>query len=567
MNLQGLFRLRPERHGGAAASLRAVNDSFAVIEFSPSGEILTANENFLRLMGYERSQVVGRHHAMFVDDAYAGSSEYATFWSQLRTGTPQTAQFRRLASGGRPVWLGATYCPVLDASGVVCSILKVATDITRRKSLDAERQGQIEAIDRSLAVIEFDLGGTILTANANFLDAMGYRLDEVQGHHHAMFMPDGAANDPDYVRFWQGLRNGAFQSGEYMRLGKDGREIWIQATYNPVLDVAGKPCKVIKFATVVTDRKLRDAEFEGQINAVNRVQAVVQFNLDGCVIAANENFLRVMGYRLDEIIGRHHSMFLEAAQAADPAYAGFWAGLKGGRPDARVFKRVGKGGKPVWIQASYNPIFDLSGRVTKIVKFASDVSDMISLTENTERSVNNVSTATGALTASIREITGSINKTRDVSDDIVEKAQASGAVSNGLLEAVNAMQSVLKLIRHIAGQVNLLALNATIEAARAGEFGKGFAVVASEVKTLANRTAAATDEISGQIGRVHDMSEQVAGSVEATLRAADQVNDNIRQVLLSIEHQMSATHDICESTQTTSSAVGLIMDKLKRNAG
>ena len=238
-----------------------------------------------------------------------------------------------------------------------------------------DNQGKVDAIMRSQAVIEFELDGTIITANENFLSAMGYALEEVQGRHHSLFCDPAYAASQDYKAFWDGLRQGHFQSAAFQRYAKGGREVWIQASYNPVLDRAGKPFKVIKFATDITDQMQKAADHAAQIEAISRVQAVIAFNLDGTIISANENFLATVGYRLEEIAGKHHSMFCDPAYVASAEYAQFWERLRAGEYAAAEFQRFGKGGREVWIQASYNPILDASGRPAKVIKFATDISE------------------------------------------------------------------------------------------------------------------------------------------------------------------------------------------------
>ncbi|MDB5535283.1 MAG: chemotaxis protein, partial [Devosia sp.] len=236
-------------------------------------------------------------------------------------------------------------------------------------------RSKVEAIMRSQAVIEFNLDGTIITANDNFLATLGYALDEIAGKHHRMFVEPEFAAGADYHRFWQELGQGKFQSGEYKRIAKGGKEVWIQATYNPVLSKAGKVLKVIKFATDITAQKNRAADNAAQIEAISRAQAVIEFNLDGTVRQANENFLSVVGYAAGEIVGKHHRMFCDPVFAASPAYAQFWERLRAGEYQAAEFQRFGKGGKEVWIQASYNPILDSSGKPVKVIKFATDITE------------------------------------------------------------------------------------------------------------------------------------------------------------------------------------------------
>jgi methyl-accepting chemotaxis protein len=239
--------------------------------------------------------------------------------------------------------------------------------------INNDERAKVDAIMRSQAVIEFQLDGTILSANENFLGALGYRLDEIVGKHHRMFVDPDDAKSAAYKQFWSDLAAGKFQSAAYKRIAKGGREIWIQATYNPVLDKAGKPIKVIKFATDITEQTNRAADHEAQIAAISRVQAVIEFNLDGSVRNANENFLQTVGYGLTEIVGKHHSMFCDPGYAKSPEYKQFWERLRAGEYVAAEFQRFGKGGREVWIQASYNPVLDARGKPVKVIKFATDI--------------------------------------------------------------------------------------------------------------------------------------------------------------------------------------------------
>jgi methyl-accepting chemotaxis protein len=239
----------------------------------------------------------------------------------------------------------------------------------------AEDRSKVEAIDRSQAVIEFALDGTIITANANFLATVGYTLAEIQGKHHRMFVTPEYASSEAYRDFWRRLAMGEFHAGDFQRETKSGKTIWLHASYNPILNRAGKPIGVIKFASDVTEQRMRDADAAGKVDAISRSQAVIEFALDGTIMTANDNFLSVMGYKLDEVRGRHHRMFVDPAEAASPEYKKFWERLNHGEYVASEFHRVGKGGKDVWILASYNPVFDPEGKPFKVVKFATDVTE------------------------------------------------------------------------------------------------------------------------------------------------------------------------------------------------
>lgn len=357
------------------SQLQAISKSQAVIHFNLDGTIIKANDNFCQTVGYDLSEIQGRHHRMFVDSALANSAEYQNFWARLGRGEFVSGEFKRVHKNGDEIWLQASYNPIFDASGQVYKVVKYASNITEQKFKNIEFQGQLDAISKSQAVIEFELDGTIITANENFCNAMGYSLSEIQGQHHRMFAEEQLKNSPEYRQFWETLGRGEFQSGEYKRIGKNGKEVWIQATYNPIFDLSGKPFKVVKFATEITTEKLKNADYLGQLDAVGKSQAVIEFELDGTIIVANQNFCSTMGYNLSEIQGKHHSMFAEAALAQSAEYRQFWASLNRGEFTSGEFKRLGKGGREVWIQATYNPIFDLNGKPFKVVKYATDVTE------------------------------------------------------------------------------------------------------------------------------------------------------------------------------------------------
>ncbi|WP_412724160.1 methyl-accepting chemotaxis protein [Alteromonas sp. D210916BOD_24] len=353
----------------------AIMRSQAVISFTTEGKILSANENFLTAMGYLEEEVIGEHHRIFVESDYAKSDEYKEFWQKLKSGDVHSGEFRRIDKQGKDIWIQATYNPVFDDKGNVEYVIKFATDITEQKRKNADYEGQIAAINKSQAVIEFDLEGIILDANDNFLAAMGYSLKEIKGQHHSMFVEQSYKLSSEYSSFWQALRSGEHSEGEYKRIAKGGKEIWIRASYNPVLDESGKPFKVVKFATDVTQDKLRNAYFEGQINAIGKSQAVIEFDVDGNIIDANENFLNTVGYRLDEIKGKHHQIFVDNETRHSDEYKHFWSDLKAGKFSTGEFKRISKDGKSVWIQASYNPIEDMNGKPFRVVKYATNITD------------------------------------------------------------------------------------------------------------------------------------------------------------------------------------------------
>lgn len=553
------------------AIIKSLNKSQAVIHFDPSGVILDANDNFLKAMGYSLDEIKGKHHSMFACPDYAQSAEYKGFWANLRSGHFDSGEYKRLGKGGREVWIQASYNPVFDSAGRVTKVVKFATDITARKLQNADYQGQISAISKSQAVIHFDLDGNILDANENFLKTMGYSLDEIKGRHHSMFAEPDYAQSAEYKNFWVKLRNGHFDSGEYRRLGKGAREVWIQASYNPILDMNGKVFKVVKYATDITARKLRNADFTGQIDAISKSQAVIHFNLDGTILDANDNFLTTLGYSLDEIKGKHHSMFVDPAYARSDEYKAFWDSLRSGRFDTGEYRRFGKHGREVWIQASYNPIFDMNGKPFKVVKYASDITLKTSIRNevgnqigHTLGNIQGLAAAAEEMSASIAEISKNMTLSKAAVDDITGKTGVAASATHQMVENSRAMEAIVGLIREIADQVNLLALNATIEAARAGEAGKGFAVVAAEVKNLAKQTSDATDRINQQIIGIQDISQRVAQSVDDVTSAAHMVNQYVSGVAGAIEEQSAVTGEISATAQRVSDSVHTINTQVQQ---
>ncbi len=571
----------------------AISKSQAVIEFKLDGTIITANENFLNTMGYSLSEIQGGKHSIFVDPEYARSEEYISFWASLRNGEYKSAEFKRFAKDGREVWIQASYNPVFDGAGKPIKIIKFATDVTEEKLRRANYEGQVSAIHKSQAVIEFDLDGNIISANENFLTVMGYSLVEVQGRHHSIFVDAEHANTNEYTAFWNGLKAGEFKSGEFKRLDKRGNEVWIQATYNPIIDASGKPLKVVKFASDVTVEKARNANFEGQLTALSKSQAIIEFELDGSIMTANTNFLKAMGYSLAEVRGRHHSIFVTPEHSASTEYRDFWASLAKGEYKSAEFKRVAKDGSDIWIQASYNPIADASGNVFKVVKFATDVTAQVKrrneiehigkevdaslgkivesvstanekaaaatyASEDASSTVQAVAAAAQEFHASANEIAQSVTGTNTSVERAANEAATADQATKELTEAADSMSGIVEIIQGIAEQINLLALNATIESARAGDAGKGFAVVASEVKALANQVASATSQIGGEITNVQQVSERVVSSLSRIGDEVKSVQESFIVVSSAVEEQSVTSQEITSNMQNATTAVSSI---------
>lgn len=547
--------LRNKEVSRALALAAAIDRSQAVIEFRLDGTIVTANRNFLDAMGYSLGEIEGKHHSIFVEPAERQSAAYREFWAKLNRGEFQAAQYKRIGKGGKEIWIQASYNPIVDADGRTVGVIKLATDVTEQKLKSLENAGKIEAISRAQAMIEFKMDGTIVTANRNFLDAMGYSLDQIRDKHHSIFVTPSDRESAAYSDFWSRLNRGEYAAGEYKRLSKDGGEVWILATYNPIFDDAGKPFKVVKFATDITEQKLKAADGTGQLAAITKSQAVIEFNMDGTIRSANQNFLDAMGYTLHEIQGRHHSMFVEPKERDSAAYREFWQSLNRGQFQAAEYKRVAKGAREIWIQASYNPILDLNGKPFKVVKYATDITAQAIGRKKAEAArglIDAVAAGSEEMSASIREIAETMSKSRQTAGVATTKVEAADQQAERLNTATQAMSGIVEMIGNITGQINMLALNATIESARAGEAGRGFAVVASEVKNLANQAKNATDTISREIGSLTSIAGDVSGALSAIKASIETVNEFIASTAAAVEEQSIVTSDMASNMQRAS---------------
>ncbi|MGI4852294.1 MAG: methyl-accepting chemotaxis protein [Janthinobacterium lividum] len=547
---------------------KALHQAYAIIRFLPNGKIIDANQNFLNIFGYRIDEIKEQHHRMFVDPEYAQSQEYIQFWKNLSKGHFEADEYKCYGKDSKELWIQASYNPLFDDCGQVFSITEIATDITQRTLQNAEYKSQILAINKAQAIISFTLDGKIIDANQNFLDIFDYTLDEIKGQPHRIFVNPDYAKSEEYFNFWQQLHKGHYKTGEFKRLGKDNKEVWIQASYNPILDPTGRVLKVVKFATDVTKQKLESANTAGQLNAISKAQAIVEFNLDGNIITTNDNFLNIFGYSLPEIQNKHHSMFVEKSESESLEYSKFWKKLRDGIFDVKVYKRIGKDNKEVWIQASYNPIFDLNGKPFKVVKFATDITELIHTANLAEQTnfdvVESVKITIEETVCLIQEINKNMIRTEEATHSILEKTTLSNAMALKFVTSMTSMEKVLNLINKIASQVNLLALNASIEAAKAGNLGKGFAVVAAEIKALALQTANATSDIAKEITTMHTTSYNVADGIKDISISAQSVNDIVTNVATAMRSQNTLIKKISEDTQKTSRAVGQISTSIKK---
>lgn len=506
----------------------AANSAMAVIWFEPDGTVIDANENFCAVMGYEVEELRGAHHSMFMRDGEADRPSYKAFWEDLRAGKTATASFARKTKSGDTIWIEASYVPLLDRSGAVEKVVKLASEITEKANSAAESRSRLDALDRALARIEFTPDGTILDANENFLAATGYDLGDIRGQHHRMFMDSSEAGLPDYAEFWNDLSKGKRKSGVYRRYGKGHRKVWLRATYDPILDADGNVASVVKYATDITQTKVLNIDRAGQIEALNRSQAIIRFEPDGTIISANENFLAALGYSADEIKGQHHHIFISAEEAASDGYAHFWDELAAGTFKAGEFRRIDKAGQDVWIQASYNPILDEDGKVYQVVKFATDITA-------TKTAILDFKDKTTAL--SNGDLTVKI--TADVPPEFEDLKQAFNSSLTALSQVIGGISvradTIMSEVAQIAG--------ATADLSQRTE---------RQASTL-EETATALDQMAASIRNAAESTTEAARTSESAQESTTLGMDTVQQAIAAME-------EIAQSSAQVSSITTVIDD-------
>jgi methyl-accepting chemotaxis protein len=533
------------------ARMDSVSNTSCILQFNAEGKILNSNELMQKSLGYSQADLADKSESFLMFDEERNDSNHFKIWNDLREGKNLAGEFRYKGVGGKEIWLSGTRSPVIGLEGQLIKVVLMLQDITDAKLSRLDAEGKLGAIDRSQAVIEFDMQGKVLAANGNFLKLMEYSTEEIIGRHHRMFVDAAYAATPQYQAFWESLGRGQFESGEYKRVAKGGREVWIQATYNPIYDPRGNLVKVVKFASDVTHSKLKNSEFEAKVEAINLGQAVIEFDLDGHVLNANRNFLNAMGYTSREIQGQHHSIFCTLEYTQSEEYRDFWLKLNEGKFVSGRFHRVGKFNRDVWIQATYNPILDLNGNVVKVVKYAYDVTKEVMLEQGINKKSGEMRERVSKLVESITDISGNSAAATQLAEKGVEAAHQGSRELKRSIAAIHAIQNssskvseIVRVIGDIANQTNLLAFNAAIEAARAGQHGVGFSVVAAEVRKLAESSSSAAREIAtlieesvAQVEEGVEVSQNAAQSFEGILSSVTETGESVKQITSSAEQQ------------------------------
>jgi len=477
------------------SQLNAISKSTGMLVMDPEGNVLDTNDLFLNSFGYAKDELIGKNHEIFVQHEGVDKKQNDEIWTKLNRGESSSAQIKRFSKEGKEIWLDVTYNPILAADGTnkVLKVVNYYRDVTEQKIKDIDVEGQLNAIGRSQGVIELDLEGYIIKVNKTYCDMLGYQEKDLLDNHVSMLLDPTFANSPAYKELWNKLINGAVDSGQYKRIGKGGKEVWIQASYNPIKDENGKIIKIVNYTIDITAEKLMASDNASQIDAINKVQGVIEFDTTGKIIAVNDNFAAVTGYRKEEIIGNHHSMFVDAAYKASAEYKKFWEDLASGATNEGQYRRFAKGGKEIWIQALYAPILDLNGKPHKVMKFATDITEQYNSARVLERAV-------------------------EESQGIIESAKAGDLTSRVSLEGKTGA------IASLCDGINALMDKMTEVIAQVREAGETINTASNEIATGNNDLSSRTEQQASSLEETASSMEELASTVKQNAENAKQAN-------------------------------------------
>ena len=578
----------------ADAVKSAVDTGWASIEFEPDGMIIQANENFLGALGYSASEVEGHHHRIFCELAYSATPEYKQFWKDLASGKVKDGEFKRVTKSGEDIWIQASYTPVKDSSGNVFKVIKIATDITAAVEARVQADAVSSAVNTGWASIEFEPDGTILQANDNFLNALGYTAKEVAGSHHRMFCETEYAASKEYALFWKDLAIGEVQAGEFKRITKSGEDIWIQASYTPVKDIDGNVFKVIKIATDVTAAVEARVQANAVKSAVDTGWASIEFHPDGTIIKANENFLSAVEHNDKEVEGNHHRIFCEPEYAASTEYKQFWNDLASGVVHDGEFKRITKSGKEIWIQASYTPVKDAEGNVFKVIKIAADVTEAVNARQQTEllsvQMTNSIENITGGqfqfeldrsgmegnpemmgildnietLRENLNEIIGAVN---GVVIEAGEKGDLNARIE--LSEKTGSWKELVDSMNMLLTSISdpILELNGVINEMSTGNLTKRFeSKSAGNIKEMSDGLNAALDNLGALLVQIEKNAQVVSESSQVMTDKTKGMRGNTNEVASAIAQMSKGAQDQAIKTDESSQLVGQVMESSKAMA-
>jgi methyl-accepting chemotaxis protein len=494
-----------------------VNMTSIVSESDLKGDILSVNEKFIEVSKYPEDELIGFPHST-TRHPDMPKEVFKEMWATIGRGKPFRGIIKNRAKDGTPYYVDAVIAPVMGDNGKPRKYIGIRYDLTETEIARHNTNGLLDAINSTNAFVEFDLDANVTSANDTFLDIMGYQTEEVIGKPHRNFVDPVFSRSHEYNQFWDELKAGNAQSGTVKRVTKSGDEVWLHGVYCPIKDEMGRVAKFVQIVTDVTDERLKNADYEGQLAAIGKAQAVIEFNLDGTIITANDNFLAGLGYTLDEIVGKHHRTFVSSEYASTPDYQQLWDALNRGEFQAGEFKRITKSGEEIWIQASYNPIFDLNGKPFKVVKFATDITEQVNAREELKQNVE--------------EILGVVNCASD--GDLTQEIHVNGEDAIGQVGA--RLQTFFSDLR---GSIESIAENAT-----------SLAGASEELSAVSTQMSGNAEETSSQAQIVSSASTEVSQNIQTVTTGVEELNSAIREI----------ARNATEASKISNQAVGVASD-------
>jgi methyl-accepting chemotaxis protein len=515
-----------------------INVACVVSESDLKGNITYVNDLLCEVSQYTREECIGQPHSMFRHPDMP-ASVFKELWATIGKGKIFRGIIKNRKKDGSPYWVDALIAPVLGPNGKPIKYIGVRYVITEQILKQQELEGTMEAINAANAFIEFKPDGTVVKANDLFLKAMKYTFAEIEGKHHRIFCDHAFVNSSAYQQFWNNLKNGIPQVGDFKRKAKDGTEVWIQANYTPVKDDKGVVIRVIKLATDITEQKTKNLDFQGQLDAISRSNAVIEFNMDGTVINANDNFLKTLGYStVDEIKGRHHRMFVSSEYGNSVDYRNFWDALNRGEFLVGTYTRINKRGEDIYIQASYNPIKDADGRPYKVVKYALDMTEVIRTIKAMAKgdlSVRcNTAVDNGGLTAEI-------NKTLDnISSVLANISQGSDVVARSSDLLQKKADDMKRNTTEVASAISQMAKGAQDQASRTDQSSK----LINHVMISANEMEKKANFINKTAEQGLESSNQGMKTVKVLVNNMNGIKESAGQTAQSIDILTKRTEEI-----------------------